>query len=233
MLKHPGRAPVVVALSVLGVVIAVSASVAAMRAGTRPSTSQHDVTNVTPPAVVSVQPATTPTPGEVPGPDPGTDIDTPTQCVGVQLILPDYLPAAVIPAPHIQCGSHDVMVDYRLLGEANRDTYPSSGAATKFDGSQHPASILSLGIVDDPSGSLDSAADPEFFDVHDVRLSNGATARQTTPLNGYGPYRLDWVLGDKMFTLLGTRGSTDQGDSGLPISQLLKIANSIVYNPTN
>lgn len=159
--------------------------------------------------------------------DPDAEVNLPEQCVGVAVVTPAYLPTAVLPVPDVSCGSHNVLMVFRLVGAANSDTFPPSGAPTQFDGSQHPASVLSYAVTDNPTGLLPDGIDQEFFAVRDVTLTNGALVRVATPLSGYGPYRLDWSLGNKLFTLLGARGSTDQGDSGLPVAELIKIADSV------
>lgn len=156
-----------------------------------------------------------------------TDVNIPGQCLGVAVVTPSYLPIGVLSVPDISCGAHNVLMVFRLVGAANSDTFPASGAATEFDGSQHPASVLSFAETDGPANSLPDGIDPEFFAVRDITLTNGALARVTTPLSGYGPHRIDWLMGNKLFTLLGTRGSTNEGDSGLPMDELIKIADSV------
>ncbi len=157
--------------------------------------------------------------------DADPEVNLPEQCVGVALDKPQYLPTVVLPVPELSCGSHNVLMVFRLVGEANADTFPASGGLT--DESQHPASVLSYAVTDNPSNSLPDAIDLEFFEVRTVSLKNGGTARVATPVSGYGPYRIDWVMSGKLFTLLGSRGSTDKGDSGLPMDELIKIAESV------
>lgn len=144
------------------------------------------------------------------------------------LYLPTYLPPEVVPTPQIACGPYNVMLDYRLVGPANLDTLPPDGVPTALDDSQHPASILSFDVVENPQNLLpESAADAEWFSVTEVTLGSGVPARATVPRSGYGPHRLEWATSGKLFTLLTTRGSTDQGVSGLAMPALMQIADGI------
>lgn len=181
-----------------------------------------------PPAAAPVQPAARSV-AEVRTAAGSNAIDSAENCGSPSgLYLPTYLPPEVVPTPQIACGQYNVMVDYRLVSPANLDTLPPDGVPTVADDSQHPASILSFDVVENPHNLRpESAADVEWFSVTEVTLASGVPARASVPRDGYGPHRLEWATGGKLFTLLTTRGNTDQGVSGLAMPTLIQIADGI------
>jgi hypothetical protein len=58
-------------------------------------------------------------------------------------------------------------------------------------------------------------------------LSSGGTARVTTMSNGWGPVRVEWTSGGNTYLLLTTHSITDQGPTGVPVNELLAMANSV------
>lgn len=119
------------------------------------------------------------------------------------------------------------MWTYALSGLANRDTFPASGPS-RSDGTQHPASIITLSALYDPTGVLPAPlADPTYFFVRSLSIGGGRTARVSSPKSGYGPYRVEWVQGGEFYAIIGTRGFTSDGKSGVPLSQLVKMAESV------
>ena len=119
------------------------------------------------------------------------------------------------------------MWTYGLSGAANQDTIPTSGPSA-FDGTQHPRTIITLSALGDASGALpQSLADPTYFDVSLVDLGGGRSARVSQPKSGFGPYRVEWIQAGSLYTLLCARGKTISGTSGVPLSDLERMAESV------
>lgn len=149
-------------------------------------------------------------------------------CTGNSFYVPTYLPASVSPVPTALCGSHTVLLQYRLLGEPNVDTLPPGGVPTAEDGSQHPPSVLNLNVLDDPTGQGPENLQSEFYSVTRKTLASGLSVQISVPYDGYGPYRVEWTTAGKLVGLYGDRGKTDKARSGLAIEQVLRIADSVL-----
>lgn len=69
---------------------------------------------------------------------------------------------------------------------------------------------------------------PAYLRETRTTLSNGATAQITQTANGYGPVRIEWVFRGDSYLLMSSHTRThDHGTSGVPTSDLVKVAGSI------
>lgn len=140
--------------------------------------------------------------------------------------LPRELPAPVVGVTATDCLRYSYTVKYGLSGAANANTLAHAA-------SRHPAGWLNL-TVSPPVGAVTWNALPPSgvggdtgFTVRTTVLANGQRARVTTPKNGYGTIKLEWLSGGAYFQLLSGRYATPDGPSGLGLSAMETVAASV------
>jgi hypothetical protein len=159
--------------------------------------------------------------------EPGTG----SQCP-VSLAYPRVLPSTVTGWVSRSCDANVAIWTLSLAGTANTDTTVALGAA---GGAAHAASVVTY-IVSFPSSpgppGWQSLPDPIVNDatvrISTTVLSDGAVARITTPVTGFGMSRVEWIKDGSYFQVLCPHGATvADGLTGISDSDLLALANSV------
>lgn len=112
---------------------------------------------------------------------------------------------------------------YALSGAVNASTITPNGTSGHFG-----TDILLVTYVG--ATKLDGSLQDQYTNVTTVTLPSGITARLTEMTNGYGTVRIEWLQGGNSYLLMSDHLINSDGLSGVPTSDLLKIAGSI---PTN
>lgn len=161
----------------------------------------------------------------------------PPRPAGTTRATPNWLPDGVslhsfteLASPTSSAGSEkpSYRAVYSIAGRANADTLPTGGvqASNATDLSQHPATVIesmfnpNLRVL--PSLNLDT----RFFASREV-IVGAFTATVTTPRNGYGAHRVDWIDPEGYHTLVCDRLRTDDGTSGVDDDALLRMARNL------
>jgi hypothetical protein len=154
---------------------------------------------------------------------PVTPLPVPAEGVGA----PDYLPSgAELSHTHRRDdGSGSAVYSYSLAGPANQSTITPEAMA-RDPKSVHPASELTVYYASGIRELPELPVDAEYFESTKVSV-NGADAVVSTPRNGFGAHRIDWVDRSGYHTVLSDRLITDHGKSGIGIAELTKVAESI------
>ena len=120
------------------------------------------------------------------------------------------------------------LATYRIDGAANRDTLPPGGlsAHSARDLSVHPATVIQSLFNPALTELPPSSADPAYFNVELVQIGQ-FTATLSTPKNGLGMHRLDWVDPQGYHTLSCDRIKTPAGTSGVGAGDLVRMARSL------
>ena len=148
------------------------------------------------------------------------------------LPYPRTLPASVTHWTSQICGSNVARWSLGLTGAANADTRGSLGTGAL---DAHAGSLVSY-IVSFPSPTgppgwkalPDPVVSDESVKITTSSLDDGSAARVTTPVNGYGLSRVEWVKNGSYFQLLSDHGGTvSQGLTGISEPDLLTLANSV------
>lgn len=140
---------------------------------------------------------------------------------------PKYLPAG---AEHDVGKStlHGGWVDnWALPGNQNSRIMPLSPAEAEPGVWYHPATGIALTQLPQ-SMSTFGGADQRLANITTVDLG-GVAGTVVTPISGYGVYRIAWVRGGVAYDLQSQRlkVSADGAMSGVPIDELMKVAQSI------
>ena len=219
--------PGLVALAVLAIVVGIFVN----KPSRQPAEGAQSAAGAPRATVIQAAPAAASVPPSVPPakalPRLGSDSNCPASSAAASH-RPTYLPAKAAATPKVDCVGESSALIYSLLGVENADTFPAGGASGKADGSEHPASVIVVNTVP-ANGSLlpDAPTADAYVSVTTVTLSPGVSARVIAPTSGYGVYRIDWVKNGLVHQLVASRGHTDHGDTGLPLSELLRMAVSI------
>lgn len=115
---------------------------------------------------------------------------------------------------------------YALKGAVNTSTVmqdPQNG---------HPGTEIDIikyvGATRISQSLIEGQGAPAYLTETRTSLSNGATARITQARNGYGAVRIEWVFHGDSYLLMSSHTRThDHGTSGVPTSDLVKVAGSI------
>lgn len=129
---------------------------------------------------------------------------------------PTWLPPGVTREIDKNLDAGDEFTYFNLPGAANQD--PTAHGA--------PPVKLSLHSIPWPDATLPDPGDTLAFTVSTVDVA-GNQGRLLVPNTGYGPYRIDWISGGRLYTLLVSRFKTPAGASGFDAETLLRIARSI------
>lgn len=156
--------------------------------------------------------------------DPASDVGP----VATTSVRPVYLPAGatLVSTPDDPRYPSVAEAHYALPGPANADTIPAGGLTAETALTAHTSTELVLTFVPGLTTPPSLPADPAFFDVRNVTVA-GLPALLSTPKNGFGVHRVDWIDAAGYHVVLCERLATPQGTSGLPASELLRVAASL------
>lgn len=115
---------------------------------------------------------------------------------------------------------------YQLAGGANANTIPPGGVTAANNATVHPATDLSISFVPGVRTLPPIPSAPPAEQSSKVTIA-GWPALLSTPSNGLGTYRIDWVDDDGYHVVTCQRITSPDGLSGLSQGELLKIAASM------
>jgi hypothetical protein len=143
-------------------------------------------------------------------------------------VTPAYLPPGTTAAPSVsEPGFRSVGENHYLLaGPANANTIPAGGVDDSNATTAHPATELVVTFVPNVGDLPALPVDPEYFTISHVTVA-GLPAVQSTPKDGFGVHRIDWVDAAGYHVVLCERFRTPEGTSGLPVDELVHIASSL------
>lgn len=130
---------------------------------------------------------------------------------------------------------NDTFVQVSLPGVANADTVPSGGIPVGVSQSQvgayHPASYVTVTVVGGasaPPPTQPTVSDPPpDYTVSTIDL-HGQSATAWYPSDGgLGGYNIAWVEDGDYVQVQTTRGQTDDGESGVSLSELEDVAGGL------
>ena len=142
---------------------------------------------------------------------------------------PRYLPKGARPAPITFPKAGAPLMAYCLPGRANANTIPPGGPTEENYSIVHSATCLGFFYMPaESNGRLPpSLAFGPSFSVSQTTVS-GHPARLTMPSRGVvGLYQLEWMASGLRFTLRVDRLRTPEGVSGIPLTELRRVANSV------
>ena len=150
-----------------------------------------------------------------------------TSPAGTSSTSPKWLPegAALIP-PTVGTEGADTGSTYSLAGKQNANTIPSSGLTDQNVATVHPATAFGVYFKAGTTSLPESMTDASLWDISKVDVG-GWDATLATPKNGYGAYRIDWIDSSGYHVVIEERLKTVEGTSGIPASDLLKVAQSL------
>jgi hypothetical protein len=171
-------------------------------------------------------------PTETPTPSPA-----PTAANATTSVYPTWLPEGVTyagyetmqptsglnPQNYVLAIAHSW---YSIDGPANARTIPPGGITAQNATTVHPATTVDITFNPNTTNMPPVPADPAFFLRDTVRI-NGNRGVASTPKNGYGAFRIDWVDAAGYHSVMCDRLKTPEGRSGLPMDDLLHIARSL------
>lgn len=145
-----------------------------------------------------------------------------------QSVTPRYLPAGatLVESPHDGTFPDVAVRQYALPGAANADTIPPTGIDEQNALTVHTATVLEVSFVPGVASVPPIGVDPTYFDIRDVTVA-GLPALLSTPKNGFGAYRVDWMDAAGYHVVLCERQDTVDGTSGIPADELLRVADSL------
>lgn len=124
-------------------------------------------------------------------------------------------------------GSGSASYSYILSGGANSDTMDEAAlAANPRSLAVHPATEITVHFAPAITEQPELMADEKFFEISTVDV-NGSTATVSTPRNGLGAHRIEWVDDRGYHVVLCDRIRTDHGVSGVDTETLLKVSRSV------
>lgn len=140
---------------------------------------------------------------------------------------PAYLPAGAQSAGGTSALHGGWLEHYTLPGKVNSREMPATPTKPTPGIPQHPATGIDLREWPQDVSTF-QGADPRLATVTTITLP-GATATVVTPISGYGVYRIAWVRGGVAYDLQTQRlkAGGDEGSSGMPLAELVKMAESI------
>ncbi len=162
-------------------------------------------------------------------PVPATNGAAAASPVGTTSVSPAYLPpgarlVAADPAPSVrfpEAREHQ----YQLAGAANADTIPSGGLTEDNREVVHPATLLSVSFTPYVR-TLPAIGDPAFVDVTTV-IVGGWPAVLSTPKDGLGVQRVDWVDAEGYHVVMCDRLDHVEGIAGVEPEELVRVARSL------
>ncbi|MDQ6947260.1 MAG: hypothetical protein M3256_13560 [Actinomycetota bacterium] len=140
---------------------------------------------------------------------------------------PKYLPAGAehdVGKATLRGGWAD---NWTLPGEANSRIMPATPAEAEPGVWYHPATGISLTQLPQTISSF-PGADERIVHITTIDLG-GVAATVVVPISGYGDYRIAWVRSGVAYDLQSQRlkVSADGAMSGVPIDELIRVAQSI------
>jgi len=139
---------------------------------------------------------------------------------------PTYLPTGAHAGASRSLAGGGWTQNFTLDGVANSDEMPADPSQWNGQGPAHPATTIQLTELPQTASAL-GPFDSDTYSQSQVTI-HGVTATVVVPRNGYGVYRIDWVVGGVAYDLQCERLNTNgEGTSGVPTSELVKIAQSI------
>lgn len=116
---------------------------------------------------------------------------------------------------------------YSLPGKVNSRTLPETPDQFVRGSGAHPATTIALSQFPQDVSTF-QGADPRLANVSTINVM-GVSATVLVPTSGYGIYRIAWVRDGVAYDLQTQRlkASAEEGTSGVPLTELVKIAQSI------
>ncbi len=141
--------------------------------------------------------------------------------------VPGYLPAGAEPAGGKAVLHGGWIQHFTLPGAANSRELPATPTKPTPGVPMHPATGIDLSQWPQDVSTF-QGVDPRLATVVTISLP-GATATVVTPISGYGVYRVSWVRGGVAYDLQTQhlKAGGDEGTSGIPLTELVKMAESI------
>lgn len=144
-------------------------------------------------------------------------------------LQPMYLPpGAVLTGDRVDEDGLGGVLEWSLPGEANASTIGALPLPASGDLSRHPATLIQL-LYRGPAPPDDAAllavlppADPKFGFHRELLHLRGQTVYVTTDRDEV-LQRLDWLERGRMYSLSCQRLFTDQGRSGVPLTELVRM----------
>lgn len=137
------------------------------------------------------------------------------------LPIPHYLPPGVSMADD---NGHEV---FTLAGRANINTMPSDSALLIANPTgYHPASHLTYTIRPGTSGGDPPEVQTQFFTVQKLTIS-GHPGWSWVGKTNYGDEYVTWTDGQNSYELYCSHLHTIDGDSGVDMAQLIRMAQSV------
>lgn len=122
-------------------------------------------------------------------------------------------------------GSGGARYAYSLAGDANQSTITDEAIAAGE--LVHPETEILVSFNPSMTEFPEFIREEdEFFDVREVTIGD-AKGLLTTPKNGLGAHRVDWISADGYHVVLEDRMRTKWGVSGVEVDELMKIAESV------
>jgi hypothetical protein len=116
--------------------------------------------------------------------------------------------------------------EYVLGGPADANTIPSTGLTDDNARTVHGETRLTVMFNPNVTEVPDFIGDPAFFDTTPV-LVGGLPAVLTTPKDGYGAQRVDWVDAQGYHIVLCERLLHVEGEAGVRPDELVRVASSL------
>ena len=115
---------------------------------------------------------------------------------------------------------------FSLPGTVNSRTLPDTPDQYVRGSGAHPATGIDISQWPQDFSTF-HGADPRLVQVTTISVM-GVTATVVVPTSGYGTYRISWVRDGVAYDIQTQRlKAGDEGTSGVPITELVKIAQSI------
>ena len=202
--------------------------------------------------VVGVVAAAATTVGNSAGPDRVVPIVSPSpvatlkpQPLAYSDRLPTYLPPGVTlaahgPGPDPIVGNSVYWATYNIAGYANsRDNLGTNIRFTVFDSAASTCGPVRThpGPTPVPTPASERCASPTWFKPQAAipdgvaQEIHGRAAHVSGQANGYGAQDIEWHEGTVHYWINSDRKSTPAGASGVPLDQLIKMANSVPVDP--
>jgi len=143
--------------------------------------------------------------------------------------IPKYLPAGAESTGGKTTIHGGWAEHYTLPGKVNSREMPDAPAMPVAGVPSHPATGIDLVELPQTISTFSrGTADPRLATVSTITVM-GVPATVLTPNNGYGTYRISWVVNGVAYDLQSQRlkAGGDEGTSGIPIDELIRVAQSI------